>query len=341
MRTLSPQRYQSRFIEMTSSCMETIKLGDLVELPIKKAKTKYKSSDTIEYIDISSIDEESKIFSRSTKYIFSEAPSRAQQCVITGDILYSTVRPSLRNFGVITCNSTNLVASSGFCVLRPKQGMNEYILAVISSESFTQKMVDKSQGGVFPSVNQSFVLEQQIPWPPKTIRDELSNLYEQADKSKFGGFKSRFIEMFSAYPNNYIWKDVVTITNGKKYPGEYFSSGTYPICGSGGIMHYGELKLCEGETIIIGRKGNINTPLYMKDSYWIVDTAFSINTDRSKLLPIFFYFWCTLFDFTKLNKQAVLPSLTKTDLENIKICCPPLELQKEFESIYLQADKSK
>ncbi len=152
---------------------------------------------------------------------------------------------------------------------------------------------------------------------------------------------SQFIEMFSKYPSETPWHKLLTIINGKAYPEEYNNIGTYPICGSAGIMYYGERKLCDANTIILGRKGNINHPIYMESDYWIVDTAFCLDVNKSILLPKYFYYWCCQYDFTKLNKQGVLPSLTRKDLEKIEMSVPPMAEQKKFVSIVEQADKSK
>ena len=48
-----------------------------------------------------------------------------------------------------------------------------------------------------------------------------------------------------------------------------------------------------------------------------------------------------MFDFSTLNKQAVLPSTTKADLLKIEIAVPPMELQNQFASFVEQVDKSK
>ena len=152
---------------------------------------------------------------------------------------------------------------------------------------------------------------------------------------------SQFIEMFSKYPSETPWHKLLNIINGKAYPEEYNNIGSYPICGSAGIMYYGERKLCDANTIILGRKGNINHPIYMESDYWIVDTAFCLDVNKSILHPKYFYYWCCQYDFTKLNKQGVLPSLTRKDLEKIEMSIPPMAEQKKFVSIVEQADKSK
>ena len=157
----------------------------------------------------------------------------------------------------------------------------------------------------------------------------------------YSTYQSQFIEMFQGEFPTEKWEDCLSITNGKKYDGDYQESGSYPICGSGGIMGYGEQILCPKNTVILGRKGNINSPIFMESDYWIVDTAFCLDVDGQKLQPKYFYYWCKLFDFTRYNKQGVLPSLTKNDLLRIEMPIPPMNLQNKFVDILNQADKSK
>ena len=195
--------------------------------------------------------------------------------------------------------------------------------------------------GVLPSLTRKDLEKIEMSVPPMAEQKKFVSIAEQADKSKFGDFKSQFIEMFSKYPSETPWHKLLTIINGKVYPEEYNDIGTYPICGSAGVMYYGEKKLCDANTIILGRKGNINRPIYMESDYWIVDTAFCLDVNKSILHPKYFYYWCCQYDFTKLNKQGVLPSLTRKDLEKIEMSVPPMAEQKKFVSIAEQADKSK
>ena len=201
-------------------------------------------------------------------------------------------------------------------------------------------MCDIASGGLYPAVNNGDVLSYEIFIPDEETLNRVTSIYQQTDKSEFDGIKSQFIEMFNGEFPMERWEECLTITNGKKYDGEYQETGTYPICGSGGIMGYGEQKLCPKDTVILGRKGNINSPIYMESDYWIVDTAFCLDVDKQKLQPKFFYYWCILFDFTRFNKQGVLPSLTKNDLLKIEIPIPPMDLQTKFVNIQEQADKS-
>lgn len=187
-----------------------------------------------------------------------------------------------------------------------------------------------------PSIQEQKEIADKV-WSAYRLKESYKKLLVATDEM----LKSQFIEMFGGLCQDTPWSDVVTITNGKAYPEEYQEEGAYPICGSGGIMCYGEKKLCNGNTTILGRKGNINNPIFMESGYWIVDTAFSIDVDKAKLHPKFFYYWCCQYDFTKLNKQGVLPSLTRKDLEKVKMAIPQMRDQLKFISIAEQADKSK
>ena len=332
---------QSQFIEMFKNLPVNGVIKDLTVGNIASVKKSYSKEDIINYIDISSIDNTTKTIVETSEHLVTKAPSRAQQCVQKGDILVSTVRPINRNIAVIEEDTSHLVASTGFCILRPQEGYKEYLLSIVLSDTYTETMCDKANGGLYPAVNNSDVLNYGIHIPDEDTAKKVSALYQQADKSKFVGFKSQFIEMFGDLTQDTPWSKVVTITNGKAYPEEYQDKGLYPICGSGGIMYYGKKKLCNGNTTILGRKGNINSPIFMESDYWIVDTAFSLDVDKEKLHPKFFYYWCCQYDFTKLNKQGVLPSLTRKDLEKIEMAIPPMGMQKQFVSIAKQADKSK
>ena len=157
--------------------------------------------------------------------------------------------------------------------------------------------------------------------------------------------KSRFIELFGDIhiPSKWEkkpWSELVTIQNGRDYKNILVESGGYPVYGTGGEMARASDYLCPENTIIVGRKGTINNPLLVKEKFWNVDTAFGVIAGN-QLHYQYFYNFCRMFDFSTLNKQAVLPSTTKADLLKIEIAVPPMELQNQFATFVEQTDKSK
>ena len=123
--------------------------------------------------------------------------------------------------------------------------------------------------------------------------------------------------------------DVLVIINGRNQRAVENPNGKYPIYGSGGIMGYADSYICEADTVVIGRKGSINNPIFVEEPFWNVDTAFGLAAKREILLPRYLYYFCRNFDFERLNKAVTIPSLTKSDLLKIEITLPTLEIQED------------
>ena len=125
-----------------------------------------------------------------------------------------------------------------------------------------------------------------------------------------------------------VFKDILEIKNGKNQKNVENSDGVYPIYGSGGIMGYADDYICPSDTVIIGRKGNINSPIYVEEPFWNVDTAFGLIANRKYLIAKYLFYFCKKFNFEKLNKAVTIPSLTKSDLLEIKIDLPDKSSQQ-------------
>ena len=184
------------------------KLGDISSsLLIEKAKKRFSPNDVIRYIDISSIDNINQCLTGTTSFKMLDAPSRAQQKVEYGDILISTVRPNLRNIAIVNDDATNLVASSGFCVLRINDvDLRRYIFYYVVSNKFTAYLEKLTNGANYPAVKETDVRKALISIPPKptqlSIVSELDKLNEliQIKKEQLKDYdalaQSIFYEMF-------------------------------------------------------------------------------------------------------------------------------------------------
>lgn len=126
------------------------------------------------------------------------------------------------------------------------------------------------------------------------------------------------------------WREVIEIKNGRNQKAVEDINGQYPIYGSGGIMGFANHYLCHENTVIIGRKGSINKPIYVAEKFWNVDTAFGLSTKPDRLFPKYLYYFCISFDFEKLNTTVTIPSLTKSNLLNIEIPLPSIQTQKQI-----------
>ncbi|MBQ8757444.1 MAG: restriction endonuclease subunit S [Oscillospiraceae bacterium] len=135
------------------------------------------------------------------------------------------------------------------------------------------------------------------------------------------------------------FSDVLEIKNGRNQKQVENPNGKYPIYGSGGIMGYADDYICEPYTVIIGRKGTINNPIYVETPFWNVDTAFGLQAKKDILHPKYLYYFCVHFDFEALNTTVTIPSLTKANLLNIDIPLPPLVEQTEIVDTLTSVDE--
>ncbi|QQZ28783.1 restriction endonuclease subunit S [Thiothrix subterranea] len=121
-------------------------------------------------------------------------------------------------------------------------------------------------------------------------------------------------------------KFVAEIQNGRDYK-EVESSEGYPVFGSGGVFRFATEYLYDGESVLFGRKGTIDKPLYVNEKFWTVDTMFySVILEQTH--GRFLYFFATTLQFNLLATQTALPSITQTDLGNYLISYPTYQEQQ-------------
>jgi type I restriction enzyme S subunit len=113
---------------------------------------------TIRYIEISSIGADKKVHDVRSM-IGAEAPSRARQKVLKGDVLVSMTRPNLNAVALISPDLDGCVASTGFAVLRARPSvLSEWVFYRVQSQSFIDDMCSKLQGVVYPAIRPADVL---------------------------------------------------------------------------------------------------------------------------------------------------------------------------------------
>lgn len=177
---------KSRFIEMfDGKGYPQVTIGELVTSKVPSVKKAFAPTDVIKYIDISSIDNIRNVMTGYTEYVLKDAPSRAQQHIKKDDIVISTVRPNLKNVAITPYEDDNLVASSGFCVLRANKCLPSYLMAIVCSEKFTEAMIKLVTGANYPAIKDSDVLNYVVVLPPIKIQEQFATFVEQVDKSKF------------------------------------------------------------------------------------------------------------------------------------------------------------
>ncbi|MFT5706828.1 MAG: type I restriction enzyme S subunit [Oceanospirillaceae bacterium] len=154
-------------------------LGDISFSP-EKIRPTDKPKKTIKYLDIGGIDNKKNIVVSHKEYLGQEAPSRAQQAIKYGDIAFSTVRPYLKNIALVPEYLNGSVGSTGFCFLRPHQGIeSKYIYYWVLSHEFISEISKLQKGSSYPAVTNKDVFNQKIPLAPTSIQKAIISKIEE------------------------------------------------------------------------------------------------------------------------------------------------------------------
>ena len=139
----------------------------------------------VNYLDTSSITEgciaEIQHISPSSEKL----PSRARRKIAPNDIVFSTVRPNQRHYGIISEPLPNMLGSTGFAVIRSKNPLvcNELIYLCLTENEFIEKMqqLAEQSTSTFPSIKPSDLGVCEIPCP----KDKSSTSFAETLKSLF------------------------------------------------------------------------------------------------------------------------------------------------------------
>lgn len=146
--------------------------------------------ESIYYLDTSSITE-NKIEELQHLIIGKDKiPSRAKRKVENKDIVYSTVRPNLKHYGIIRNPNQNMLVSTGFMVIKTRKDIisSELIYLFLTSKEITRFLHTKAEMSVstYPSIKPEDILGINIAFPKKdsdhivsSIEQSLKPLYQK------------------------------------------------------------------------------------------------------------------------------------------------------------------
>lgn len=146
--------------------------------------------------------------------------------------------------------------------------------------------------------------------------------------NKYEQYKPSGVEWLGVVPVHWEVKRLkfmATIQNGQDYKHIVADEG-YPVIGSGGQFAYATNYLYDGKSVLLGRKGTIDKPLYVNGKFWTVDTMFYTQIAKD-VVPKFLYYCTLTVDFWRIATQTALPSVTATALSNLQFAVPPFEEQ--------------
>ncbi|MEQ8788954.1 MAG: restriction endonuclease subunit S [Pirellulaceae bacterium] len=199
-------------------------IGDLVDRVQSWSPATDSNDSEFTYIDLSSVDKDSKCIVNPVRTRCAEAPSRARQLVAFRDVLVSTVRPNLNGVAVVPPELDGATASTGFCVLRPREDKVcwRYLYHWVRSPIFIRDMTRKATGASYPAVSDRIIQDSKIPLPKLEEQKRIAAILDKADAIRRQRqealdeadilLESSFIHLFGDPVNNPHGWDLVPLT---------------------------------------------------------------------------------------------------------------------------------
>jgi restriction endonuclease S subunit len=172
-------------------------LGSLAEFVSRSWSNEDFQSGVFNYVQISDVNKSKGIYNYE-EVALNEAPSRATQVILEGDIIISTTRPYLAAFSEVKSDYSGCVASSGFSVIKDtKEKLDKkFLLEFLKSYTGIKQLEQRMTGGSYPAITQEELQKIKIPTPTitkqkdivkniKNTRLEISELSKKSDKLLF------------------------------------------------------------------------------------------------------------------------------------------------------------
>ena len=253
--------------------------GKSILLKMEKALPK---GTFFQYIDIDSIDNKTNIINKKILSV-DQAPSRASRKVFKESTLFSMVRPYLRNIAFVGEQNENSIASTGFYVCTPINGIHpKYLFLLLTSDYVVNGLNEQMKGDNSPSIRGSDIENFWFPIPSYSYQikvlsflDKINLRIDEITKNEFElkklcyTFKSKILDFFfgddssykSYYANRHIkrLKDII--------PDEKVGDGDWVL--SENMDNEGEYSLVQLKHIGIGR--------FIKKSFQHINKDFFIS----------------------------------------------------------------
>ena len=239
------------------SAWQTVKLGDVLQ----KTETinPAQSPDAeIDYIDVSSVSNTTFEIGETQRLKGKDAPSRARRLVRANDVLFATIRPTLRRIAIVPEELNGQVCSTGYFVLRPKACLDHrFLYYFLFTEDFMGQMEKLQKGASYPAVTDADVRGQLVHLPPLPEQRRIVGILDEAlvgiaaakahaERNRHNAralFESHLHAVFAHPGPGWAEKPLSAlceIKHGYAFEGEFFaSSGDYVLLTPGNFFEEG------------------------------------------------------------------------------------------------------
>lgn len=201
------------------------------------------------------------------------------------------------------------------------------------------------------NLNMDDYMQISVIVPPRDLQKQFISIVTQADKSKFVGFKSQFIEMFKNESLQVPLEKIVEVKDDCRKPinegerSEMKEGDLYPYYGATGIVDYINDYITDEELLCIAEdcgnyKAGEESAYIIRGKAWVNNHAHLVKVKDNCDIK-YLYYYLKITNLMPYVSGTTRLKLTQKKLKEILVTLPSAELQNRFVAIAEQADKSK
>ncbi len=312
-----------------------------------------------DYIDVSSVSNATFTIEETQRLKGKDAPSRARKLVRANDIIFATIRPTLRRIAVVPDHLDQQVCSTGYFVLRAKPEVDHrFVFYSLFTEEFSGQMESLQKGASYPAVTDGDVRDQPIPLPPLAEQQRIVGLLDEAfaglataqahaEKNLHNAraiFESHLQSVFTQRGPGWVEKSLGETcemyqpkTIGTK---DLVADGPYPVFGANGVIgRYDKFNHEEPQLLVTCRGATCGAVNVSEPKSWITGNAMVVRPkDHALDLQFLEFVFRGGIDISTAITGAAQPQITRTNLSPLLIRFPkPVPEQQriaaKFESL--------
>ena len=330
-------------------CPSGVEYEAIAELITRSEKVHWDDldqTDEFRYIDLSTVDRVTHSINGTETITKENAPSRAQQVVREGDVLFGTTRPMLKRYCIVPADYDGQVASTGFCVLRANTDriLTNFLFHLLGTATFYEYVQTNERGASYPAIPDNVVKKFRIPVPPLEVQREIVRVLDQftqleaeleaeleARRAQYEHYRHEVLSSSNGAALTSVGEIVHGVSSGRNKSRS--EGGAYPVYGSTGQIGTTNAPAYSGLALLIARvganAGRVN----------IVDGEYDVSDNTLVVTPAeawdVYYAYHQLTNM-RLNQYAVgggQPLVTGKLIKALKVALPDVDEQRRIAGV--------
>lgn len=163
----------------------SVKVFDVAYFSEDRINTEKYPEKIFKYIQFSDVEKKLGNIVSWTEYTGDEVPSRGKLFIKTGDVIAAKVKDSEENVAIVPPELNSEVASTGFAVLRPKEGITPEVLYVLMRLKSTFNQIRWMVAGTIqPAIKDDDLMDIIVPKLDQRIKNEITKKVKEIEKAR-------------------------------------------------------------------------------------------------------------------------------------------------------------